>query len=647
MNRDVINKCWNVFGLQKTEIRGIGVLNGSKKILSAWFSSVGNLITELERYENSAMQWYFVFNGVNPYNLEAKMCNNQCINKFNTTQHSISDSDIEFRRWIMIDIDPKRQSGVSSSDEELALAKKVAERVYQFLSNNGFPRPVFAMSGSGYHLMYPCCFAVSDESDVVIKDFLTVLNMLFSTSEAEIDTVVHNRARLTKLYGTMAKKGSNTPERPHRDSEIKYIPQVLENVDYRLVKAVVSKYMTKETKHSEFDNYGRNKFDVEKFLLQHGVTYKKRDVKGGYKYVLDECVFNPEHKSPDSAVFVYDDGRLGFKCFHNSCSSYHWKEFRERLEGVKAQKPAVDSKAFSEFKQILPEQEAKWLELSDINSVNSEDILHIPTNYRVLDKCLNGGLAAGGLSILTGSNGCGKTVWLNNVILNACDKGFKVGLWSGEMQSWRIKNWFHLIARGLQPDTQEVKDLIDDSLKGKLFVYNNNYGNNWEDLFSHIRGLVENEKVQLIVLDNLSCMNINHNNIDKYEQQSMFVKDLSEYAKKSAIHLILVAHPRKSFGIVRKEDISGTYDLSNMADNVFILHKVNEDFKKNAKDFWKKNELEYYSGFNSLLEIAKNRDMGEERLIGLFYENYSKRLKCDFTEMIHYSWELKKENKVL
>lgn len=647
MNRDVINKCWNVFGLQKTEIRGIGVLNGSKKIVSAWFSSVGNLITELERYEADSMQWYFVFNGVNPYNLEAKMCNNQCINKFNSTKHSISDSDIEFRRWIMIDIDPKRKSGVSSSDEELALANKVSECVYQFLSNNGFPRPVLAMSGSGYHLMYPCCVAVSEESDVMIKDFLSVLSMLFSSPEVEIDTVVHNRARLTKLYGTTAKKGSNTPERPHRDSVIKYIPNVLKNVDFRLVKAVVDKYMIKETKYSEFDNYGRKIFDVEKFLNVHGVGYKKRDVKGGYKYVLNECVFNPEHKSPDSAVFVYDDGRLGFKCFHNSCSSYHWKEFRERLEGVKIQKPVGDSKAYSEFKQILPKQEATWLRLTDINSVNSDDILHIPTNFRVLDNCLNGGLAAGGLSILTGSNGCGKTVWLNNMILNACDKGYKIGLWSGEMQNWRIKNWFHIIARGAQADTEEINDLIDKSLEDKLFVYNNNYGNNWQELFSHIRLLVEKEKAHLIVLDNLACMNINHNNIDKYEQQSLFVKDLAEYAKQAAIHIVLVAHPRKSYGIVRKEDISGSYDLSNMADNVFILHKVNEDFKKNANDFWKKSDVEFYSSFNSLIEIAKNRDKGEERLIGLFYESYSKRLKCDYAEIIHYSWELKNGLKIL
>jgi hypothetical protein len=57
--------------------------------------------------------------------------------------------------------------------------------------------------------------------------------------------------------------------------------------------------------------------------------------------------------------------------------------------------------------------------------------------------------------------------------------------------------------------------------------------------------------------------------------------------------------------------------------------------------------VEFYSSFNSLIEIAKNRDKGEERLIGLFYESYSKRLKCDYAEIIHYSWELKNGLKIL
>ena len=32
-------------------------------------------------------------------------------------------------------------------------------------------------------------------------------------------------------------------------------------------------------------------------------------------------------------------------------------------------------------------------------------------------------------------------------------------------------------------------------------------------------------------------------------------------------------------GFLRKDDISGTADLTNAVDNVFIVHRVNNDFK--------------------------------------------------------------------
>ena len=167
-----------------------------------------------------------------------------------------------------------------------------------------------------------------------------------------------------------------------------------------------------------------------------------------------------------------------------------------------------------------------------------------------MDRSLGGGLAAGGLSVLTGVNGCGKTVFLTNTILNICDKDFKVGLFSGEMQSWRLKSWFLLISRGLFKDTEENIALIEKSLKDMLFVYNNANGNNWDQLFRNVKQLVEEKEVQVVVLDNMACMNLLNLGSEKFDQQSNFIKELAEFARKSGIHIILVAHPRKSFGVV-------------------------------------------------------------------------------------------------
>lgn len=57
----------------------------------------------------------------------------------NYAQHTTSDSDIIRRKLLLIDIAPCRASGISSTDEELEYANKVAGEVKLFLNDNEFP----------------------------------------------------------------------------------------------------------------------------------------------------------------------------------------------------------------------------------------------------------------------------------------------------------------------------------------------------------------------------------------------------------------------------------------------------------------------------------------------------------------------------
>jgi len=88
----------------------------------------------------------------------------------------------------------------------------------------------------------------------------------------------------------------------------------------------------------------RGTFDVERFLIEHGVKFRPPvPHKGGRKFILEECLGNPSHQ--DAAVFEGADGTLGFHCFHNSCQGRGWREFRSLLESsdpssVLAQFPA-------------------------------------------------------------------------------------------------------------------------------------------------------------------------------------------------------------------------------------------------------------------------------------------------------------------
>ena len=58
------------------------------------------------------------------------------------------------RRWLFIDIDPDRPSGISSTEGEQQQARQVLYEVASFIGGNNWPRPITAMSGNGWYLLY-------------------------------------------------------------------------------------------------------------------------------------------------------------------------------------------------------------------------------------------------------------------------------------------------------------------------------------------------------------------------------------------------------------------------------------------------------------------------------------------------------------
>jgi hypothetical protein len=52
-------------------------------------------------------------------------------------KHVTADVDILRRRWLPVDVDPARPSGISSTDEEHELALGRARRIHEFLASLG------------------------------------------------------------------------------------------------------------------------------------------------------------------------------------------------------------------------------------------------------------------------------------------------------------------------------------------------------------------------------------------------------------------------------------------------------------------------------------------------------------------------------
>ncbi len=209
------------------EIRSID----PKPVISGYFKADSAAIAkEIARFPNRT--FYQTLQMVQP----ACYARGQHEHLMERPRETTSDNDIAGYQWILVDTDPVRPSGVSASQPEKEAARKVSATVMKKLMAMGFKEPIVADSGNGYHLLFKIHASTDDRQ--IIADFLSVLDMWFSTNEAKIDTSVFNPARITKLYGTMTHKGANTQERPHRASRIIRMPEHIEETSMTLVRNV-------------------------------------------------------------------------------------------------------------------------------------------------------------------------------------------------------------------------------------------------------------------------------------------------------------------------------------------------------------------------------------------------------------------------
>ncbi len=303
--------------------------------ISGYFDNFTELAAAVEKHSGNFEGVYYTLNPVNPA-LLARANNNTK----EYAQATTNDRDIVRRRWLLIDIDPVRPAGVSSSDGEKQAARLKAKEVRAWLGERDWPAPLAADSGNGYHVLYRIDLENNEESTVLIKSCLATLASKFDEDTIKIDTTVYNAARIVKAYGSMAAKGDSTGDRPHRIAHLLTNPAKLEAVTVApraQLQALAAEARKKESRQKQQTSSPcltkitpeRMEEFLDHYKVRHGVRMAYQD---GLKWQLD-CPFNSEHHKPDAAVYLFDDGPC-FKCSHNSCAAFHWKEFRAKLDDL-------------------------------------------------------------------------------------------------------------------------------------------------------------------------------------------------------------------------------------------------------------------------------------------------------------------------
>jgi len=193
--------------------------HGFSRTLSGYFNDYAELAVEAAKHTSQAEGAYVTINPVNPA-LLARAANR--LRDASKDTPLTTDADVTTRRWLPIDLDPTRSRGISSTEEEHALALKRARQIDDALHAEGWPRPIVGDSGNGGHLLYRVDLPPDDNR--IVQRCLEALALRFDDDRVKVDQAVFNPARIWKLYGTLSRKGDSLPDRPHRLARIVELP---------------------------------------------------------------------------------------------------------------------------------------------------------------------------------------------------------------------------------------------------------------------------------------------------------------------------------------------------------------------------------------------------------------------------------------
>lgn len=265
------------------------------------------------------------------------------------------------------------------------------------------------------------------------------------------------------------------------------------------------------------------------------------------------------------------------------------------------------------------------IEISSLEIAMRHQEPSILSKIQELDSSI-GGFYGGELSVWTGKRGCGKSTLIGQLVLEALDQGHSVGMYSGELAASTLKSWLFQQAAGpknikkvfdrFTGKTFEVPDaaimpLVDKWWKNKIFIYDNKFSAKDDSIIRIFEYMARKYGCAMFVVDNL--MSVEFGNVYKgniYQAQSEFTEKLKRFAKKNEVHVHLVCHPRKTNEITA-DDISGHSDITNKADNVFSIVRLDDNARLH--------------GYQTEIRVLKNRAFGENIRIALDFDKDSRR----------------------
>ena len=252
----------------------------------------------------------------------------------------------------------------------------------------------------------------------------------------------------------------------------------------------------------------------------------------------------------------------------------------------------------------------------------TEEIIPFPESFGMLNSMLNGGIAAGEITVLGALTSIGKTTMVNELVYHFwknTDK--KVGCAFLEASNGEAIENLLTIHTGHNLSLEDRKNLDYDKLHtdiitdGRILLIDHKGAVDADELFLKLRSMVKGNGCEILIIDPLQVAVTANNN----ETIDDFMDRLLKLASETHVSIIVVSHMRKPSMTnphnVNEYDLKGSGAINQIAFNTILLSR-----DKMAEDEYARN--------STMVQVVKCRRTGLTGMAGwLYYNSYTGRLE--------------------
>jgi hypothetical protein len=326
-------------------LRELRIIGTSQGTVAGFFTGLGALAEAAAPFVGRA-QLYTTVNLVDPALPATLGC---AQNRLVVKPASLTgDADIVRRVLIFVDVDPVRDPHLSATDVEHRAALGRVDAICAWLIAHGVSvnSLVAFDSGNGGYCLPRIDLPNTPDAAQLVARFTRAIAAKFTDAEVHVDATVANAARLMKLVGTVAMKGPNTPDRPHRTASLLIAPStstvVPESVLQEIAALAPDDPADTMPPPEPTVPYSGPPFDVDAWVRAHAAHLPPmsgwrawRTAQGlGRKRHFRHCPWRAAHVNKAAFLGQMPSGAVVAGCLHESCQGESWATLRDLVESA-------------------------------------------------------------------------------------------------------------------------------------------------------------------------------------------------------------------------------------------------------------------------------------------------------------------------